>query len=112
MKEETSIKAHLKYTKEITNKITLIDWFSNYRGRSSSYAIRKFAQKLFTALEAHANDNLKLAKVQQALVQQESKLNNRLKQRCWCNLRPKLFSYGGGTGGEAMEAKMLFLCSD
>ena len=80
MKEGTSVEVHLKEMKEITDRLASIgapiseeDQVVTLLGSlPQSYAT------LVTALEARADDNLKLAQVQQALINEEMKITGRL----------------------------------
>ena len=74
MKEGTSIEAHLKYMKELTDKLAAIDAAISEEDQVVTLlgSLPQSYSTLVTALEAHAGD-IKLDFVQQALIHEEQK---------------------------------------
>ena len=75
MKEGTSIEAHLKYMKELTDKLAAIDAAISEEDQVVTLlgSLPQSYSTLVTALEAHAGD-IRLDFVQQALIHEEQKL--------------------------------------
>ena len=82
MKERMSVEAHLKEMKEITDRFASIGAPISEEDQVVTLlgSLPKSYSTLVTALEARADDNLKLAQVQQALVNEEIKINGRLEE--------------------------------
>ena len=80
MKEGTSIETHLKHMKGITDKLASIGAPISEEDQVVTLlgSLPRSYSTLVTALEAHADDDLQLAYVQQALIHEEMKINNNL----------------------------------
>ena len=82
MKEGTPIETHLKHMKEITDKLASIGAPISEEDQVVTLlgSLPQSYSTLVTALEARADDELRLANVQQALIHEEMKINNTLGQ--------------------------------
>ena len=80
IKEGTTVEMHMKYMKDITDKLALIGSPITEEDQVVMLlgSLPHSYSTLVTALEAHVNDDLKLLQVQQALVQEEIKIVGRL----------------------------------
>ena len=81
MKEGTSVEAHLKHMKEITDKLASIGSLITEEDQVVTLlgSLPHSYSTLVTALETHANDDLMLSQVQKALIQEEIEICGRLK---------------------------------
>ena len=79
MKEGTPIEAHLKYIKEITDKLSSIEAPISEEDQVVTLlgSLPQSYFTLVTALEARADDNLRPAHVQQALIHKELKITEK-----------------------------------
>ena len=82
MREGTSVETHLKEMKEIIDRLASIGAPISEEDQVVTLlgSLPQSYSTLVTALEVHADDNLKLAQVQQALINEEMKITGRLEQ--------------------------------
>ena len=82
MKEGTPIETHLKYMKEITDKLASLGAPISEEDQVVTLlgSLPQSYSTLVTALEACANDDLKLTHVQQALIHEEMKITGKFGQ--------------------------------
>ena len=82
MKEGISVEVHLKEMKEITDRLASIGAPISEEDQVVTLlgSLPQSYSTLVTALEACADDNLKLAQVQQVLINEENKITGRLEQ--------------------------------